>query len=370
MKKLMRYCGYASLFSALFAIHGCGADRWYATESATSTNNTNEITEQLTENQNSHSEKEQQEAANKSIEPEKITAPKPQAIQPNARGALPLRVEDAVMLAVAYNRDLAVRRYDSTIAATFADIERGRFDADVFAELSVSEEQRSQTSNSTGDRFDVESETRRGVFGIEQELPLGTDIALSISQESSESSRSPDQEETRVGLTITQALLEGAGPAVNLADIRQATIDADISRYELRAYISAMIADTEIAYWRLAQAEKQRTVVQESLRIAELQRDDVATRIELGAMPASAAAATRSEVARREQALIESTYQFEQALLRLQRLVTPYDALNFDQKLSLESEAAIQPNELGQLSERLLLAQRQRSELSEAYSYD
>ncbi|MEZ6193181.1 MAG: hypothetical protein R3C45_18055 [Phycisphaerales bacterium] len=49
------------------------------------------------------------------------------------------------------------------------------------------------------------------------------------------SNRAPEQQDARLGLTVTQQLLR-AGPAVNLARVKQAELDTRASLYELRGF--------------------------------------------------------------------------------------------------------------------------------------
>jgi outer membrane protein len=248
-------------------------------------------------------------------------SPRPHHLPLAADGSLPLTVEDAVLLALSHNRDLAVRRYDPVVAATFAQIERGVYDPRVFAGLSLSEERVSQTDRATGTLFDVESAERNAEVGLRQRLPTGTDIALALQQRTDDSTRTPEQQESRIGLTVTQALMRGFGPAVNLAAVRQAALDADISLFELRGYTEALVAEVEITYWRLVQATRRMQLVRESLGLAERQRDDTRTRIEFGAEAATTLAATESEIARRQQALVEAQADRRDQQLRLLRQI-------------------------------------------------
>jgi outer membrane protein TolC len=285
---------------------------------------------------------------------EDIASDAPMALpQTDAEGRLALRVEDAVLLALANNRDLRVRRHQPLIAATFEQIERGVYDPELFATLAYTQDHPSDGSD---------EQQASAVAGLRQRLPSGTDLALSAGHERSDDGG----HESRLALGLTQALLRGLGPAVNLADIRQAALDGEISRYELRGFVEALIAETETAYWRLSQSERQIAIVSESLRLAALQRDDIAARIAVGTEPRSSSAATRSEVARREQALIEAEAQRNEARLRLLRLVTPFGRHDFDLTLRLESEATIGVEEVVSLDDRLALARQQRADLGEA----
>nr|MDA3962558.1 TolC family protein [Planctomycetota bacterium] len=350
----MRWLGALVL---VLGLSGCGADRWYPTvETVPAASETSGAGQAVGT---------EPDASDDDADPRTDAVPVEAAqALPTATydesGGLVIRVEDAVLLAVANNRDLRVRRFDPTIAATFEDIERGVYDPEVFARASLARDETQVLG------ADIETDETELTLGLRQALPSGTALELRAEQTDTELTGAADVSESRIGLTVTQALLRGFGPAVNMAQIRQAAIEADISRAELRAFAEAVVAETEIAYWRLVQAGERIAIVDESLRVAERQRDDTLARIAVGGAARSDAAATRSEVARRKQALIQARSERAGSGLRLLRLVTPFDRLDFDRKVTLTTDAAISPGELGTLGERIALSQTKRPELQEA----
>jgi outer membrane protein len=136
------------------------------------------------------------------------------------QGRVALSIEQAVLLTLRRNRELQVERFTPVIVGAFEQLERGVFDPELFADLVYSEETASETARSTGERFDVESVDDDIDIGLRQRLPTGTILEALVSYERSTSNRTPEQQAVRGGLTVTQSLLEGFGPAVNLVDIR------------------------------------------------------------------------------------------------------------------------------------------------------
>ena len=82
---------------------------------------------------------------------------------------------------------------------------------------------------------------RRDSAGISASTPTGTELELAVTQERDISNRSPEQQTARAGLTITQSLLRGLRPSVNLAAVRQAELETDASLYELRGFVEALV---------------------------------------------------------------------------------------------------------------------------------
>jgi outer membrane protein TolC len=283
-----------------------------------------------------------------------------------AEGPIDLSIEQATMLVLKNNRDLHVRQLNPVIAGTFAQIERGVYDPELFAELEYGEERANETSRSTGTQFSVVGSDTTAAAGIRQELPTGTAVEAAVEQDRSISNRSPEQQEARLGLSITQSLLQGFGPAVNLARVRQAELGTVASMYELRGFTEALLAETEKAYWNFVLANKEIEIFEQSLAVAQQQRDEVELRIEVGILPEIEAAASRAEVARREQLLIEAHSVLEERRLRLLRLINfPPDG-RLDLMIKAVSRPELIPDSIADLSDRIRLAEKMRPDLNEA----
>lgn len=299
----------------------------------------------------------------KDFEPTKADEP---VFQLPAEGSVELSAEQAVMLALRNNRDLSVRQFTPVIAGTFEQIERGSYDPELFADLEYAEEKASETARATGGQFNVEGRDTSAGVGIRQFLPTGTTVAGEIRQERSISNRSPEQQVARLELSVTQSLLQGFGPAVNLASVRQAELNTLASAYELRRFTETLLADTETAYWSFVLAEEEITIFEQSLDIAKQQRDEIAERIEVGVLAEMEIPAARAEVARREQALIAARSLKEERRVRLLRLVDPDPSGRLDRRIRAVSKPEIAPQPITDLNERLDLAEKLRPDLNEA----
>jgi len=270
------------------------------------------------------------------------------------------------MMGLQHNRGLRVAQFEPVIAGAFEQLERGVYDPELFAEISTTEENTTETARSTESQFQVEGTEVDGAAGIRQRLPTGTELEASVRSERSVSTRSPEQQTARVGLTFTQQLLRGFGPAVNLASIHQAEFETEASRYELRGYTEAMIADIEITYWRYVAAREAIRVVESSLGVAGTQLEEIESRIEVGDLPQNEAAAARAEVALRKQNLIDAQSAWAEQRYTLVRLIQP--DMPYQQMQSLEAisspdiDASIAPD----AADSILLALQSRPEIKEA----
>ncbi len=279
---------------------------------------------------------------------------------------LKLSIEDVTLLALQNNQDLRVQQLNPVIAGTYELIERGVFDPELFAEFGYVEEVASESSRATGQKFDVESTEVDTVAGIRQDLPSGTTLEASVEYARDRSNRAPDQRAARAGLSMTQALLQGLGPAVNLVSIRQAELDTLASIYELRGFTETLVAETEVAYWKYVLALQEISIFESSLAIARQQRDEIEQQIDVGLLPETEGAAARAEVALREQALIDARSLLEELRLRLLRLINVGQNGHLDNRLEATSEPMIEPEPLKNQAERLALAQQSRPDLEEA----
>ena len=284
-------------------------------------------------------------------------------------GPLELSLERTVMLALARNPDLRVAELNPAIAGAFELVERGVFDPEVFAEASVGTEESVETARATGEQFPVRGDTRDLVAGVRQSLPSGTDVELSVSQDRNASNRAPTQESARVGLTVTQSLLRGFGPAANLARVRQAELETEASQYELRGFVEALLADAERAYWRYVLAGRQIAIFERSLELARAQADEAGQRIEVGVLPSSELAAFEVEVAVREQALIDARAEEAAAGLELLRLVGALGAGAPDlrgREVVATTMPEAEPATIEDVPERIELARLIRPDLAES----
>lgn len=284
-------------------------------------------------------------------------------------GPLELSLERTVMLALARNPDLRVAELGPAVAGAFELVERGAFDPEVFADASLGTEELVESARATGEQFPVRGDTREVIAGVRQSLPSGTDVELSVSQDRSASNRAPTQESARVGLTVTQSLLRGFGPAANLARVRQAELETEASQYELRGFVEALLADAERAYWQYLLAGRRIAIFERSLEFARTQADEASQRVEVGVLPRSELAAFEVEVAVREQALIDARAEKATSRLELLRLVGALggrgaDSIDREVIATTMPEAEAAP--IDDVDDRVALARLIRPDLAES----
>ena len=279
-----------------------------------------------------------------------------------------LSIEAAVLLGLKNNQELHFEQAKPIIAGAFEQIERGVYDPELFASLGYGEESSQETARATGGQFAVDARDTTAEVGIRQKLPTGTELEASLSLDRRISNRAPEQQQLRYGLTVTQQLLRGLGPAVNLASIRQAALDTEASEYELRGYTEAFVAEIETSYWRYVASLESIRVFEKSLRVSEARLSEVDSRIEVGALSELGAAAARAEHSERQQDLINAQSEMKRLRYNLIRMIYPkMPILRFE---DFEAVSRPQPRELDvalpDAGERISVALRSRPELKEA----
>lgn len=285
---------------------------------------------------------------------------------PDAGGTLTISEEQAVVLALERSRDLDVERLGPPIAGTFQAIERGVFDPEIFGGVVGFREGAEETSRSTGESFSVRGEELDVEAGVRQDLPSGTSVEARVEQRYTNSNRAPEQQKARVGLTVTQSLLRGAGSTVNLVNVRQAQLQAQASEFELRRFAEVLLAETKVAYWQFVLARQEIEIFSRSLQFARKQLAEIEERIRVGFLPETEAAAARAEVALREQALINATSNVEAREIRLLRIIGGDRQGKLDIAITPTSKPEVTAEPVTDLDDRLELAVTQRADLCEA----
>ncbi len=274
---------------------------------------------------------------------------------------LRLTVEQAVLTALENNRELQVERMAPEIRRTFIEQELAAFDPVLFADVHAGRE-RTEPLTGAGTR-----RTRAGAeIGLSRELPTGTALDVEASTDKTRGTGIDQRHATRVGLTVTQALLAGGDVAANLANVRQARVDQALSAYEFRGFAEGLVAEVETTYWQLVLAVRREEIVAESLRLAERQLEDTRRRIRVGQIAETEIAAAEAEVALRREALINARSRISELRVRLLRLVYPQAMPSPRRKVIPETEPTVPPMPLEDLPDHVEVALKMRPELREA----
>lgn len=236
---------------------------------------------------------------------------------------LRIKLQEAILLALARNPDMAIQRLDPAITRTYADEQRAAFDPSITASADRSETKMLRFLGSRPDPFEMTTTRTQYDFGLSETLPTGTSISADISLSGSISSIYSDQFSGSIGLTITQSLLQGFGVGVNLANLRKARLDMETSQEELKAVAEELVANVEKAYWDLYLKAEEINIQKQSFELANRQLQETLERVAVGRLPELELASVRAEVANRQEALIDAQSVYEQARLYFLFLLNP-----------------------------------------------
>jgi outer membrane protein TolC len=296
------------------------------------------------------------------------TGAKPSAgLPPAATGQKPLEpvkigVTDAILTALSNNQALVVEKLNTPITRTFEDQALAVFDPDLTAGLSRS---RAITKGRGGGAST--SVANEAQIGVQQLLPTGTQIGVDASTAATHGSGAGEEFFTsRLGLSVTQALLRGYGLDVNLASLRQARLDTLSTQYELRGFAESLVAQVEETYWDYTLAQRQIEIFTESLHLAEQQLNETEERIRIGKLAEIERAASEAEVASRREDLINANAALTTTRLRLLRLLNPGVPSYWSRDVAIETTPAAPELKLEDLESHVQVAERLRPDLNQA----
>jgi outer membrane protein TolC len=282
-------------------------------------------------------------------------------------GPLKVTVIEAILLCLENNRSLVVQRLNPSIQQTAEEQERAVFDPTIDAEVFAGRVKAERLARSGSDTEDFTNNTVDGIISLEQYFPTGTTVALEASSEMEDSSLYDSSfYSTRLGMTVTQALLQGYGTDVNLARLRQARLDTRLSEYELRGFTEFLVAEVERTYWDYALARRQIEIVDESLKVARQQLNETKQLIDVGRLAKAELAAVQAEVAAQEQALIEARANKESIRLQLLRLLNPAGSGIWQREVDLIYQPTLPEIKLEGVELHVAVSMRMRPILNEA----
>lgn len=283
-----------------------------------------------------------------------------------------LTIQDAVLTGLERNHNFKVERLKPAISRSGEEVERAAFDPLLTGSASQTHGQetvgsaslRSLTTNAPTSDND---ETTRAGLGLSQATPLGSTLAVNIDQAKQENADIDSS--LKVGnwdLTFTQALLQGRGPGVTLARLRQSRLDTEISLYALQGAAEALVDQIEQGYWDLVLAGRSLTIYETSLAIAQQQVAEVVERIRVGALAESEVAAVESEAAARAQQLVLAKGTLSKARLNFLRMVNPAVPADWQADVALSDAPELPDTTLDTVDSHVALALVKRPDLNQA----
>ena len=235
-------------------------------------------------------------------------------------------VLDAILMGLENNSTISIQRLEPLVTNTYTREQQAPYDPTISVEATRNVIESQRRLGALPNPLELRLEDYSADLTISESLPTGTDIAITTGLTGSVSNLYKDQYTGTVGLTVTQSLLRGFSPRANLANLRKARLDVDISRAELKGVAEGVIAEIEKGYWTLYLAGQEIAIQQKSLDLALQQLAESQERVKVGKLPELELAAVEAEVASRRSALIDSQSHYEQARLHLLYVLNPQAA--------------------------------------------
>ncbi|MFP4501679.1 MAG: TolC family protein [Candidatus Hydrogenedentota bacterium] len=337
--------------------------------------------------------------------PAEETAPPERADAPEetiAENALPISRDGAILTALANNRTLEVARYGPRIAATYTPEARAAFDPNILATVSYGRRTdqlggrtRFTFGQGTGDESGMPpillGETLAGTVQnmldtitgslrqpempsgldlynsngevtVSNTFPTGTTVFLSGGMQREETNFYSEQFTGSWAVGVNQALLEGAGRAVNLVAMKQARNEALASTFGLYSAALQVVAQVERAYWELALAQEVLAIREFAVALAEEQLALNQDLVEAGRAVEGHVIAAKAERASRMADLHDARGNLRAAGIELLRLLNPAENPSWERPV-----VPVDPPEVGEIEAdpqiSVELAQAYRPEL-------
>jgi outer membrane protein len=280
---------------------------------------------------------------------------------------LKIDIERAILLAMENNRSLVVQKMSPDIVRTAEDEERAVFDPTLAGQASQKRTVADRLSRAGSGIESSIADTATGAISLDKLFPTGTAVGLNASSSYTDSSLYSDTfVADRLGVSVTQALLQGRSVRANRARIDQAGIDTQISEYELRGFTEVLVQAVEGGFWDYALAKRQIEIYTNSLTLAQQQMDEAQERIKIGALAETELAAAKAEVASRRENLINARANVTTRRLNLLRMLNPSEVIDWDADIVLAYETALPDVPLDPVEAHVQVALTMRSDLNQA----
>lgn len=286
----------------------------------------------------------------------------------NDPGSLSITLAEAVLLSIDNNIELQSRKLGPVKAEEYIRIARAAFDPSVSASVSRkfydhSHDTASGVTKSHNDDFSA---------SISEFAPTGTTIKLDASIADSYSKSytgrrtSTQRWSGSSGVNISQALLRGRGPEVNLVELRTARLNLAISQYQLQNYVEDLLVNVENTYWDGVLARQETEIIRDSLTIARQLLNETEEKIKVGRLPKVDLAEAKATVAERNVQLIEASNRYEKIRLALIKLLNPQGENKWILPLALDAMPEAPAVELDPVDDHVMLALQNRPDMNES----
>ncbi|HUT63526.1 MAG TPA: TolC family protein [Anaerolineae bacterium] len=289
-----------------------------------------------------------------------------QIISTTTSDTLRYSVEEAVLIALERNPTVTIQRINHAITGTFKRQQRAAFDPVFSTGLNQTKSKTQRFLGATRVPYLLETKRFQYDIGLSENLPTGTELFFNTAMSGYSSNIYTNQYTGSLSLSVTQSLLKGFGLKTNLANLRKANLDLDISRSEMKGIAEQVVASVKKAYWELYLAAEEITIQERSMELAEQQLKESEERVAVGKLPELELATVHAEVATRRQDLILAHSHYEQARLRFLFLLNPTSQRSWQTEVVTVEHPAIPSDTLSKVDDHVKLGMIYRPDLIQA----
>jgi outer membrane protein len=222
---------------------------------------------------------------------------------------LPLSLPDVIAKTLKNNVSIAVQGFQSRIRKEEIITQESVFDPTLSLEAKANKQKQPLASAFVSPPISKTSAQSLNL-SFNQKLKTGTEYELKFNNERSETNSAfaglNPQYLTRAEINLTQPLLKNFGLDINKSSIYIAKNNLDISEFDFKNKVIEVITDAENVYWDLVFSREDLKVQQQSVdRAKDLERR-VKAQVEVGTLAPLEILQAKSEVASREEAVIQS----------------------------------------------------------------
>jgi len=222
---------------------------------------------------------------------------------------LPLSLRDVIAKTLKSNVSIAVQGFQSRIRKEEIITQESVFDPSLSLEAKW-QDSTLQTASAFANPAINKNKIQIWELGFDQKLKLGTEYGISFrgkkdKTNSTFASLNP-QYTTRAEISLTQPLLKNFGLDINKSSIYIAKNNLDISEFDFKDKVIEVITDAENVYWDLVFSREDLKVQQQSVERAKDLERRVKAQVDVGTLAPLEILQAQSEVASREEAVIQS----------------------------------------------------------------
>jgi len=239
-----------------------------------------------------------------------------------------LTLEQVRAATLANNLDLKVDLINPAIEQRTVDIQRARFEAAFFGSASYSASETDTGVSSTSNNYEV---------GVDAPLYTGGSIKVGMPFGEFDSDTSDGVADAAVSVSFIQSLLQGGGTRINthwirIAEYQKHSVDARTKQAAI-----FLLADADIAYWRLYMACRELDVSREQYKLAQDHLLHTQKKVASGAAAKIEIVRSEAGLSRRIGNLINAETRVQNRQLDLQRIMNRQD-------MPLNANITIDPN--------------------------